>query len=201
MEEQGPASNLDYLRQVLADGQASSAAVRRAAAQYSTDIEYPSTPLGAALHDVAALIGGDVGSRILSVEHTGFDTHDNQSGRHRGLMRSLDMSLGAFLADLEGSEAGRETIVLVFSEFGRRVKENGAQGTDHGVAAPVLVAGPGVQGGLFGEHPSLTELDDGDLSHTTDFRSVYGTVIERWFGADSERVLGGSFPSLDLLQA
>jgi uncharacterized protein (DUF1501 family) len=114
-------------------------------------------------------------------------------------MRSLDMSLGAFLADLESSEAGRETIVLVFSEFGRRVQENGAEGTDHGVAAPVLVAGPKVRGGLFGEHPSLTDLDDGDLVHTTDFRSVYATVIERWFDADPERVLGARFPALELL--
>ena len=201
MEQGRPGSNLEYLRQVLADGQASSAAVRRAAARYSTDVEYPSTPLGAALHDVAALIAGDIGSRILSVEHTGFDTHDRQSARQRDVLRSLDMALGAFLADLERSEAGRETIVLVFSEFGRRVKENGAQGTDHGVAAPVLVAGPKVKGGLYGEHPSLTELDDGDLAHSTDFRRVYATVIERWFGADSERVLGGAFATLDLLPA
>jgi len=201
MEEQRPSSNLEYLRQILADGQASSAAVRRAAASYSTDVEYPSTPLGTALHDVAALIAGDIGSRILSVEYTGFDTHDNQVSRYRVLMRNLDLALGAFLADLESSEAGRETIVLAFSEFGRRVEENGAEGTDHGVAAPVLVVGPKVQGGLFGEHPSLTDLVDGDLAHTTDFRSVYATVIERWFDTDPARVLGDEFPTLDLLPA
>ena len=199
MERERPSSNLEYLRKVLADGQASSAAVRRAAADYATEVEYPTTPLGAALHDVAALIAGGVGSRVLSVEHTGFDTHDAQEPRHRGVMRALDMALGAFLSDLESSEAGRETIVVAFSEFGRRVKENGAEGTDHGVAGPMLVAGPKVRGGLYGEHPSLTDLDEGDLRHTVDFRSVYATVIERWFGADAERVLGAEFPVLDLI--
>jgi len=191
-----PESNLAYVRKVLAEGQISSARVRRAAASYETSVEYPATRLGAALHDVAALIGGGVGSRVLSVEHTGFDTHTTQNGKHRGLMRQLDGALGAFLADLERSDAGRKTMVLVFSEFGRRVPENGAEGTDHGVAAPVLVLGCEVNGGLYGEHPALDDLDEDDLRHTTDFRRVYATVIERWFETRTDRVLEGTFEPL-----
>jgi uncharacterized protein (DUF1501 family) len=85
---------------------------------------------------------------------------------------------------------------MTFSEFGRRVKENGSHGTDHGAAGPMFVVGPGVKGGVHSDYPSLTDLDDGDLKHTVDFRSVYGTVLQKWLGTDSARVLGGEFPSL-----
>lgn len=196
MSDERPKSNLDYVRKVLAEGQVSSARIRQAAGSYRTPLEYPATSLGAALHDAAALIGEGVGSRVISVEHTGFDTHTTQNGRHASLLRQLDAALGAFLGDLERSEAGRETLVIVFSEFGRRVSENGAEGTDHGVAAPVFAAGPRVKGGLFGAHPSLEDLDEGDLRHTTDFRRVYATAIESWFGARTERVLDASYEPL-----
>jgi uncharacterized protein (DUF1501 family) len=199
MTEERPESHLDYVRKVLAEGQVSSARIRQAAASYSTPVEYPGTRLGAALHDAAALIGDGVGSRVISVEHIGFDTHTTQVGRHRSLLRQFDQGLGAFLEDLERSEAGRETLVLVFSEFGRRVAENGAEGTDHGVAAPVFAFGAKVKGGLYGAHPSLEDLDDGDLRHTTDFRRVYATVIERWFGAKAKRVLDGEFAPLEFV--
>jgi uncharacterized protein (DUF1501 family) len=194
-------SNLEFLRQVLADGQRSSAAIRRAAALYRTPVEYPSDALGTALRDIAALIHGDVGSRILSCELGGFDTHTDLTARHTRLMAQLDAALGAFLADLERSEPGRECVVLVFSEFGRRVAENGARGNDHGTAGPMFLAGPAVKGGLHGAHPSLTDLDNGDLRFTTDFRAVYATVIERWFGVKHQRVLGKHFELLPLLPA
>jgi len=192
-------SNLEFLRQVLADGQSSSEAIRRAAGRYRSPIEYPSDALGTALHDIAALIHGDVGSRILSCELGGFDTHTDLPARHPRLLRQLDAALGAFLEDLERSEPGRQCVVLVFSEFGRRVAENGARGNDHGTAAPLFVAGPAVQGGLYGAHPSLNDLDAGDLNFTTDFRSVYATLIERWFNVKHQRVLGQHFELLPLL--
>jgi uncharacterized protein (DUF1501 family) len=192
-------SNLEFLRRVLADGQSSSERIRRAAASYRTPIEYPADALGAALRDIAALIHGDVGSRILSCELGGFDTHTDLPGRHPRLMRQLDAALGAFLADLERSEAARQCVVMAFSEFGRRVAENGARGNDHGAAAPLFVAGPAVRGGLYGAHPSLTDLDEGDLRFTTDFRRVYATLIESWFGVKHQRVLGKHFELLPLL--
>lgn len=197
--ESDPDSNLEFLRGVLSDGQSSSEAVRRAAAAYRTDVEYPDDALGATLRDLAALIEGDVGSRILSAELGGFDTHTGVVGRHATLMRTLDAALGAFLEDLERSEAGRDTVVLVFSEFGRRVKENGSGGNDHGTAGPVFVAGPAVKGGLYGAHPSLTDLDEGDLKFTTDFRRVYATLIDGWFGVKHQRVLGKHYKPLPLV--
>jgi len=198
-EPEDAASNLEFLRGVLADGQSSSEAVRRAAARYRTPVEYPDDALGATLRDLAALIEGDVGSRILSAELGGFDTHTGVVTRHANLMRTLDAALGAFLEDLERSEAGRETVVLVFSEFGRRVRENGSGGNDHGTAGPLFVAGPAVKGGLYGEHPSLVDLDEGDLVFTTDFRRVYATLIERWFGVKHQRVLGKHYSPLPLV--
>lgn len=194
-------TNLEFLRQILADGQSSSEAIRRAAASYRTPVDYPTDVLGAALHDIAALVNGDVGSRILSCELGGFDTHTDLSARHARLMNQLDAALGAFLVDLERSDAGRNCVVMVFSEFGRRVAENGARGNDHGTAAPMFLAGPAVKGGLHGEYPSLTDLDAGDLKFTVDFRAVYATVIERWFGVKHQRVLGKHFELLPLLSA
>jgi uncharacterized protein (DUF1501 family) len=92
-------------------------------------------------------------------------------------------------------------VLMTWSEFGRRVRENGSRGTDHGSAAPVFVIGRPVKGGLYGAAPSLTDLDDGNLKHTVDFRSVYQSMIRDWLGGDSESVLGGAFPALPLLQA
>jgi len=131
---------------------------------------------------------------VLSLELAGFDTHTDQRSRHDNLMRQLDGALGAFLEDLGRSERGQAAIVLVFSEFGRRVAENGSRGTDHGVAAPLFVLGHRIKGGLLGKHPSFEKLDAGDLAHTTDFRSVYATLVERCFGLKHEDVLGAKFP-------
>ena len=144
----------------------------------------------------AALVDARIGSRVISVEFGGFDSHNNQRQQHDDRMRRLDAALAAFLDDVKGTEAGDEVLVLAFSEFGRRVKENGSRGTDHGVAGPMFVAGTRVKGGLYGKHPSLSELVDGDLAHTTDFRSVYGTVVERWFGVEHSKVLGAKYPLL-----
>ena len=198
-ERKEPETNLDFLRQVLADGQASSAAIRRAAASYRTPVEYPRDPFAAALRDLAALVHGELGTRVFSIELGGFDTHTEQPNRHRQLLQKLDQGLGAFLADVERSEIGREVLVLAFSEFGRRVAENGSRGTDHGAAGPMFLAGAAVKGGLHGEHPSLTDLDDGDLRFGIDFRRVYATVLQGWFGADAAAVLGGRFAPLPLL--
>jgi uncharacterized protein (DUF1501 family) len=198
--DEGSDSSLAYLRSMLRSAQGSSERVRRAAADYRTDVEYPATPLGMALRNVAALLAAEIGTRVFSVELASFDTHTNQRSDHDSLMRTLDGALGAFLEDLGQSEVGRSTVVLAYSEFGRRVKENGTGGTDHGLAGPVLLAGDAVRGGLYGAPASLAELDGGDLTHTTDFRRVYATLIERWFDADSEEVLGAPFEPLDCLE-
>lgn len=190
---------LQLLRKTLDDARESSERVRRAAGTYRTNVEYPTSALSGSLRDVAALISGGVGTRVFSVLDGGYDTHSAQLGRHGRKMSTLSSAVGAFLEDLRRSEAGRNTVVVVFSEFGRRVAENGSKGHDHGKAGPMLVFGAKVNGGLYGEHPSLTELDEGDLVHTTDFRSVYATLIERLFHADATAVLGGDYGRLAFL--
>ena len=123
----------------------------------------------------------------------------NQSGRHANLLRQFDQALTAFWRDLERQQITKRVTVMVFSEFGRRVRENGSAGTDHGVAGPSFVLGGRVRGGLHGEHPSLTKLDKGDLIHTVDFRRIYAEICDDVLGADSSKVLGGRFDKLGLL--
>ena len=193
-KDSGRDAMLKRLRGVLEDATESSIKIRRAAVDYKPRTPYPDDDFGEALRIAASLIDARVGSRVISLELGGFDTHQNQRGQHDNLMKRLDTGVTAFLNDLKGTPAGDNVIVMTVSEFGRRVKENGSRGTDHGVAAPMLVLGTRVNGGLYGKHPSLTDLDDGDLKFTTDFRSVYGTVIERWFGTDHSKVLGAKYP-------
>jgi len=193
---------LAKLRGVQRDARSSSARIQRAALDYRPSVEYPRNGrLGAALRDVAALIHGGLGTRVFSTAIGSFDTHANQESDHARLLAELDGALAAFQRDLAASAAGRRTLVMVFSEFGRRVAENGSRGTDHGKAGPMFLLGPAVEGGLHGAHPSLTDLDDGDLAHTVDFRSVYATVIERWFGVPHETVLGARYETQPLLRA
>lgn len=195
-----PASSpaLEHVRRVFRDAARSSDALRGAVRAYRARVEYPADALGAALRTAAALLDGPVPCRVVALELGGFDTHVGQRREHDQLMRRLDAGLGAFLDDLAGSEAGKGLVVMVYSEFGRRVAENGSGGTDHGTAAPVLLAGGAVRGGLYGPHPSLQELDDGDLRFRTDFRSLYAGIVERCFELPHERVLGARFPMLEL---
>ena len=190
---------VERIRAVARSADASSAAIRRAAAEYRPRIEYPAVPLAEDLRTVAAILHADVGARVLSVTQTGYDTHDDQPRRHAVLLRELDASLATFFDDIRETPAGQRTVVVVYSEFGRRVEDNASMGTDHGTAAPMFVLGAAVEGGLYGQHPSLDTLDQGDLVFTTDFRSVFGTVIRDWFGADPARVLGAQYPALPLL--
>ena len=198
-ESSGRDALLRRLRGVLDGAQTSSERIRTAALEYRASVRYPADGLGARLHDIAALIHSSLGARIFSTSLSGFDTHADQRAPHDELMGELDRSLGAFLADLQHSEAGRDTIVVVFSEFGRRLAENGSNGTDHGKAAPMFVLGSGVAGGLYGEHPSLERLDEGDPTFTTDFRSVFASLVADGFGLRPEAVLGADYPRLGLL--
>ena len=190
---------MQHLGSVMRDASRSSVVIREAVKAHRSPVEYPRGPFGDRLRTVGALVKGEIGCRVVSVEHTGYDTHVTQRGQHDKLMSELDRGLEALTGDLASSAAGKRTVVVVYSEFGRRVKENGSRGTDHGTAGPMFVLGARVNGGLHGAHPSLDELDSGDLVHTTDFRSVYASVIEGVFGADSESVLGKRYPSLPLL--
>ena len=171
----------------------SSRRVQESLGRYTTDVKYPETGLAVRLRTVAQLIDAGLGTRIYYLDLDGFDTHANQAAAHAALLAELSGAVSAFVDDLHQHGHGKRVLTMSFSEFGRRVKENASQGTDHGAAAPLFLAGGRVKAGLIGDHPSLTDLDDGDLKHTTDFRSVYAAVLDQWLGVPSEPVLGGTF--------
>lgn len=192
----GARSPLDTIRGIASNARTSSAEVRRAAAQYSPRVEYPKSDLGQDLKTAAALLSSGIGVRVMSVTHYGYDTHEDHRRRHDVLMNELDQGLTAFLGDMRGTAAGDNCLVLVYSEFGRRVADNASNGVDHGTAGPMFLTGTPVKGGLLGKHPSMTDLVEGDLIHTTDFRTVYAGVLERWFGVESEPILGAKYDAL-----
>lgn len=193
-------SRLEFLRKVMHDAQMSSAAVRRAVADHRPVADFPATPLGSSLRIVAALASSDVECEVVSVEHGGFDTHNDQPRRHEQVLGQLDEALDALLVELAAQPAAARTLVLVTSEFGRRVAENGSRGTDHGTAAPVLFAGPAARCAQLGEQPDLERLDArGNLLFTVDFRRVLAAVVSDLFAADTRDVLGDSYRPLPLL--
>ncbi len=160
--------------------------------------DYPNTQLGRKLGAVGQLIDSGLPTRIYYVTHDGFDTHSNQAEAHAGLLRELAGATAALMQDLDKRGHADRTAIMTFSEFGRRVRENASRGTDHGTAAPLFLAGGRVKSGLANPHPSLADLDQGDLKFTVDYRQVYATVLEDWLGIESVPVLGRSFEKLDL---
>ncbi|MFC5446761.1 DUF1501 domain-containing protein [Paenibacillus aestuarii] len=163
---------------------------------YKSGVSYPKGSLASRLQLIAKLAAAKSGTRVYYVELGGFDDHANEKEQHAGTLRELDEALHAFYTDLQAQRLHRDVVTMVFSEFGRRLKENGSGGTDHGTAAPVFVLGGEVKGGLYGEYPSLAKLIHGDLKYEVDFRSVYYTLIEDWLGGDATSTLGGSFEKL-----
>ncbi|MEV4118018.1 DUF1501 domain-containing protein [Micromonospora sp. NPDC049645] len=147
------------------------------------------TPLDAQLDLVAQCVEAGVSTRVFSVSLGGFDTHADEKQLQAVLLGQLDRALTGFADRMSRTEAGRKVVVAVYSEFGRRVRANASDGTDHGTASDVLLLGSGVRGGWYGAPPSLTDLDDGDLKYTTDFRDVYATLLERVLDTDPGPVL------------
>ena len=174
--------------------------LRQADATYHPAVTYPTGPFAAGLKILAEAIVQDLGLRVGYVTLGGFDTHAGQSATHDALMTTLANGLSAFYNDLAGHGKADKVVILTWSEFGRRVEENGSLGTDHGTAAPMFVLGTPINKGIFGEPPSLSSLDqNGNLKYTVDFRSVYATVLDRWMGASSKDVLGADFGSQNFL--
>jgi uncharacterized protein (DUF1501 family) len=161
---------------------------------------FPFTTLSQKLQLVARLIERGFGTRVFYVMLDGFDTHSGQAEVHRGLLQQFADAVSFFFNDLERTGHAKRVLLMTFSEFGRRVQENGSRGTDHGAASCLFVAGPGVKGGSVGKHPSLSDLDAGDLKHHTDFRQVYATLLDGWLGCDSKPILGGQFEHVNLLR-
>jgi uncharacterized protein (DUF1501 family) len=193
------ADDADFLTRTALNAQITSERVRTAASRASFKADYPNSPLGADLKNIAGMISGGLGSRIYYANFGGFDTHSNQTPKHAELLGIFASAVAAFYNDLKAQGHDRRVLVLCFSEFGRRVKENASGGTDHGVAGPMFLIGGALKPGIHGAHPSLTDLTSGDLKSHTDFRRVYATVLEDWLGAKAEPILGRSFEKLPLI--
>jgi uncharacterized protein (DUF1501 family) len=191
-----------YLAHVMAiegDAQRSSEELPRLVAGYTTKASYPATPLGRSLALTAQIVGSKLGTKAIYVEHGSFDTHVNQKATQNQLLTQFSDAIAAFYDDLAAHGNERRVLTLTFSEFGRRIEENGSRGTDHGEASPLFMIGGGVKGGLYGTLPDLVATNMGNVRFSVDFRSVYATVLERWLGRPSATVLDGEFRQLSVL--
>ena len=171
--------------------------------RYSSSVEYGNYAMGQSMRGIAQVHLAELGTRVLytTSPYNAFDTHANEAGDHARLWQQVSESVSDFYDDLREHNRGEEVILLLFSEFGRRARDNGG-GTDHGTGSVCFVIGDEVKGGLYGEYPSLKEgdlEDGGDLLHTVDFRSVYATMLERWIGLDPAPIVGGTFEQMDFL--
>lgn len=161
--------------------------------------EFPAHRFGKQLELAARLIAAKVPVAVIKLTHGSFDTHAGQLVAHQRLLDELAQGLVAFRAAMEQQGVWKDVLVMTYSEFGRRVAENASHGTDHGTASPHLLLGGRVKGGLYGSAASLTDLQEGDLKHTLDFRSLYATVIEKWWGLPGASIGFGRYPVLDVM--
>jgi uncharacterized protein (DUF1501 family) len=189
-----------FVRRSTLDAYATSERMAQVLHAEDKGASYPATALAGRLRVIAQLLKVGGGTRVYYTSQGGYDTHSAQMAVHPDLLGELSGALRAFLDDLAAARLAERVAVLCFSEFGRRVQENGSQGTDHGTAGPVLLAGPGVRPGLIGEAPKLLDLQDGDLKMTTDFRRVYASVLEDWLALPSKPALGADFDKLPLFR-
>ena len=194
-------SALDFLERTSRDAQVSSDKIRAIAAKTTSAAPYPATALANNLKLVARFIAGGLPTRIFYVSQGGYDTHTGQRGAQDNRLRELSDAVKAFTDDLTSIGAFDRVMIMTFSEFGRRVAENGSQGTDHGAAAPMFLIGSKMKAGLLGAEPSLApaDLKDGDIQFNTDFRSVYASILQDWLKTNSVPILGKQFQTLPII--
>lgn len=193
----------DYLAHTGSDVLRGADVLKQAPARYASTVQYPDNPLAKNLRDVARVHLADLGTRIFYTQHGGYDTHATEVATHPRLLRELSGALKAFVQDLEEHHAAAEVLILVFTEFGRRVRDNGS-GTDHGSGGGAFLIGARVRGGLYAEYPSLApaeQLYGEDLKHTFDFRGLYATVLEQWLGLEAAPIVGGTYEQLQPLRS
>ena len=191
----------DYLRSTGTDAMVGADIVKIAPEKYSSSVEYPNSPIATHLRDIAQVYFADLGTRIFYTAHASFDTHAGEMAGHPVLWKDVSESISAFFEDMKEHDAGDNVIMYLFSEFGRRVHDNGS-GTDHGAAGVTFLIGNSVNGGLYGEYPSAKpeDLEQGDLVPNWDFRSDYSTIVEDWLGLDAKPIVNGSFEKMPLLK-
>jgi len=190
---------LGFVQTSTSSAIAASERMESAGMKYKPSESYPTSGLGKKLETVAKLIAAGLQTKVYYVRIDGFDTHANQPDAHNALLREVSEAVSTLVRDVDSHGDGDRVLVMCFSEFGRRVAENASDGTDHGTAGPVFVAGNKVKAGLIGDHPSLANLENGDLKHHTDFRQVYAAVLQDWLSCASESVLFGKYQPVQLL--
>lgn len=192
--------NVAYLYKTLIDTQASADYLATQAKMHRSNVNYPATEFARDLKQIAELITADTDTHIYYVSLTGFDTHAGQQGRQQRLLQQYSDGMKAFMEDLRQHNLLNDTLVLTFSEFGRRVKQNASGGTDHGTANNLFLMGGNLkQKGFFNEGPDLSDLEEGDLKYQVDFRQVYATILDKWLNVEAPRVLNGPFQELPIL--
>ncbi|MEK7807135.1 MAG: DUF1501 domain-containing protein [Chloroflexota bacterium] len=191
---------MDYLGQTGRDALKGADILKVAPQQYSSTVEYADTPIAKALKGVAQVHLAGLGAQLFYTQHGSFDTHFNQMPMHAKLWTDLSRAIGDFFDDLREHNAGDNLIMMIFTEFGRRVRDNGT-GTDHGAGGVAFVIGEGVKGGMYSTYPSLKpeDLSQGDLAPNYDFRGFYSSVVDRWLGLDPVPIVGGNFEQLDFI--
>ena len=191
----GTGTVMNYLSQTAADVMKGADQLKAAPAMYTSDVEYGDDPIGKSLRDVARIHLAGNGTRVFYTQHGGYDHHANENPSLPKLLEQLSRGVMDFFEDLRGQDASDEVLMLVFTEFGRRIKDNGS-GTDHGSGGGAYLIGDRVRGGLYAEYPSLEPgewLNGEDLKHHIDFRGVYSTVLEQWMGIDPQPIVMGQF--------
>ena len=188
---------LDYLYKTLSDTKKSVAYLKEKADLYKSSVSYPQNELANNLKGIAQLINSGIETKVYYASISGFDTHANQTVQQDSLLERVSESLASFIEDLRKGGQLDSTMVMVFSEFGRRVMENGSGGTDHGTANNVMILGGNLKkSGFLNEGPDLMNLEDDDLIYSIDFRQIYATLLENFLEVDSKAVLGKSFEKL-----
>jgi uncharacterized protein (DUF1501 family) len=165
-------------------------------------VEYGSDTISQSLKSMAQVLLADLGTRVLYTQHGSFDTHSGEILSHAKLWEDVSSAVGDFYDDMDEHGRNNEVIVLIFSEFGRRIKDNGS-GTDHGSGGVAFLIGSEIKGGMYGQYPSIREADqlEGDLHFNNDFRSTYSTIIEKWFELDARPIVNGRFEQFDVFKA
>ena len=196
----GTGEVMDYLGQTGRDALQGADIIRSAPEKYTSTVEYAETPIAKYLRDIAQVYLADLGTQVFYTQHGSFDSHFNQPPMHTKLWIDMSSAISDFFDDLKEHDAGDNLIMVLFTEFGRRVKDNGT-GTDHGAGGAAFVIGNQVKGGMYSTYPSLKpeDLQQGDLAPNYDFRGFYSTIIERWLGLDPVPIVNGKFEQMDFV--
>jgi uncharacterized protein (DUF1501 family) len=193
--------NLGYLYKTMIETYSSADYIQKTSKTYNVTAEYPATGLGNQLKTVSKFINSGLQTRIYYVSLSGFDTHVGQQAQQGRQLKIYGDAVAAFVKDLKQTNKLDDTLIMTFSEFGRRVEQNASNGTDHGTANNVFLFGGKLKKpGIFNQAPDLTTLDNGDLKYQVDFRDIYATVLDKWLDLNNSQVLNKNFNGIDLLQ-